>query len=144
MILSNIKKGFIMCNKTLFKQAHALAKQVHIKGDSYQVTFGLCLKQVMSNNDTQDAYKALSASYNLIVTTAKRVYYQVLKQHYRKHTITSYYQDKPALTGAFYCRVNKDCAMIGDYIKPVKQCSKIVIWAICFIAGLIAIAFNLI
>ena len=35
-----------MTNSQLFKQAHAMTKQVIKTGDNYQVTFGLCLKVV--------------------------------------------------------------------------------------------------
>lgn len=33
-------------NSNLFKQAHTLAKQVHVNGDNYKVTFGQCLLKV--------------------------------------------------------------------------------------------------
>ena len=35
-----------MNNSQLFKQAHAMTKQVIKTGDNYQVTFGLCLKAI--------------------------------------------------------------------------------------------------
>ena len=35
-----------MTNSQLFKQAHAMTKQVIKTGDNYQVTFGLCLKVI--------------------------------------------------------------------------------------------------
>lgn len=36
-----------MDNQQLFKQAHAMAKAIHVKGrDNYAVTFGACLKIV--------------------------------------------------------------------------------------------------
>ena len=35
-----------MNNSQLFKQAHAMTKQVIQAGDNYQVTFGLCLKAI--------------------------------------------------------------------------------------------------
>lgn len=35
-----------MTNSQLFKQAHAMTKQVIKAGDNYQTTFGLCLKAI--------------------------------------------------------------------------------------------------
>jgi len=35
-----------MNNSSLFKQAHAMAKAMHKPGESYQVTFGACLKLI--------------------------------------------------------------------------------------------------
>ena len=35
-----------MTNSQLFKQAHAMTKQVIQAGDNYQITFGLCLKAI--------------------------------------------------------------------------------------------------
>ena len=37
-----------MTNSVLFKQAHAMTKQVNQTGDCYRVTFGACLKLLMS------------------------------------------------------------------------------------------------
>lgn len=39
-----------MTNSQAFKLAHTMTKQVIQTGDNYQVTFGLCLKQVKANN----------------------------------------------------------------------------------------------
>ena len=38
-----------MTNSQLFKQAHAMTKQVIKAGDNYQVTFGLCLKVIKAD-----------------------------------------------------------------------------------------------
>lgn len=38
-----------MTNSQLFKQAHAMTKQVIKAGDNYQVTFGLCLKAIKAD-----------------------------------------------------------------------------------------------
>ena len=38
-----------MTNSQLFKQAHAMTKQVIQTGDSYQVTFALCLKVIKAD-----------------------------------------------------------------------------------------------
>ena len=38
-----------MNNSQLFKQAHAMTKQVIKTGDNYQVTFGLCLKAIKAD-----------------------------------------------------------------------------------------------
>ena len=38
-----------MTNSQLFKQAHAMTKQVIQTGDNYQVTFGLCLKAIKAD-----------------------------------------------------------------------------------------------
>ena len=38
-----------MTNSQLFKQAHAMTKQVIKTGDNYQVTFGLCLKAIKAD-----------------------------------------------------------------------------------------------
>lgn len=38
-----------MTNSQLFKQAHAMTKQVIKTGDNYQVTFGLCLKVIKAD-----------------------------------------------------------------------------------------------
>ena len=40
-------------NATLFKQAHAMTKQVIKNGDNYQVTFGACLKAIKQDNAKQ-------------------------------------------------------------------------------------------
>ena len=45
-------------NATLFKQAHAMTKQVIKNGDNYQVTFGACLKAI-KQNDTKQANKKI-------------------------------------------------------------------------------------
>lgn len=38
-----------MNNSQLFKQAHAMTKQVIQTGDNYQTTFGLCLKAIKAD-----------------------------------------------------------------------------------------------
>lgn len=38
-----------MTNSQLFKQAHAMTKQVIKTGDNYQVTFGFCLKSIKAD-----------------------------------------------------------------------------------------------
>lgn len=42
-----------MNNSTLFKQAHAMTKQVIKQGDDYKTTFGLCLKAVKAQQASQ-------------------------------------------------------------------------------------------
>lgn len=42
-----------MNNSTLFKQAHAMTKQVIKQGDNYKTTFGLCLKAVKAQQASQ-------------------------------------------------------------------------------------------
>lgn len=44
-------------NATLFKQAHAMTKQVIKNGDNYQVTFGACLKAIKQDNTKQAGKK---------------------------------------------------------------------------------------
>ena len=45
-------------NAVLFKQAHAMARATIQAGDSYQVTFGACLKAI-KQDDTKQAGKKL-------------------------------------------------------------------------------------
>lgn len=42
-----------MNNSTLFKQAHAMTKQVIKQGDDYRTTFGLCLKAIKEKQGSQ-------------------------------------------------------------------------------------------
>lgn len=49
-----------MTNSQLFKAAHAMAKQVHVKGESYQVTFGACLKAIKAELVQAEAVKAVA------------------------------------------------------------------------------------
>lgn len=42
-----------MNNSTLFKQAHAMTKQVIKQGDDYKTTFGLCLKAIKEKQSSQ-------------------------------------------------------------------------------------------
>ena len=42
-----------MNNSTLFKQAHAMTKQVIKQGDDYKTTFGLCLKAIKEKQASQ-------------------------------------------------------------------------------------------
>lgn len=42
-----------MNNSTLFKQAHAMTKQVIKQGDCYKTTFGLCLKAIKEKQTSQ-------------------------------------------------------------------------------------------
>lgn len=44
-----------MTNSQLFKAAHAMAKQVHVKGESYQVTFGACLKAIKAEQNKKQS-----------------------------------------------------------------------------------------
>lgn len=46
-----------MNNSTLFKQAHAMTKQVIKQGDDYKTTFGLCLKAVKEKQSSQQLVK---------------------------------------------------------------------------------------
>ena len=51
-----------MTNSQLFKQAHAMTKQVIKTGDNYQVTFGLCLKAIKA-----EANQAVVNNVNFLV-----------------------------------------------------------------------------
>lgn len=46
-----------MNNSTLFKQAHAMTKQVIKQGDCYKTTFGLCLKAIKEKQASQQLVK---------------------------------------------------------------------------------------
>lgn len=46
-----------MNNSTLFKQAHAMTKQVIKQGDCYKTTFGLCLKAIKAKQVEQQTVK---------------------------------------------------------------------------------------
>ena len=48
-----------MNNSQLFKQAHAMTKQVIKTGDSYQVTFGLCLKAIKAEQTVKMGFVAV-------------------------------------------------------------------------------------
>ena len=47
-----------MTNSQLFKLAHAMTKQVIKTGDSYQVTFGLCLKAIKAEQTVKIGFVA--------------------------------------------------------------------------------------
>lgn len=47
-----------MNNSQLFKQAHQLTKKTIKQGDSYNVTFGLCLKAIKAKQAKQQAVKS--------------------------------------------------------------------------------------
>ena len=47
-----------MTNSQLFKQAHAMTKQVIKTGDNYQVTFGLCLKAIKAEQTIKIGFVA--------------------------------------------------------------------------------------
>lgn len=47
-----------MSNSNLFKQAHAMTKQVIQTGDNYQVTFGLCLKAIKAQQTVKTSFVA--------------------------------------------------------------------------------------
>ena len=51
-----------MTNSQLFKQAHAMTKQVIQTGDNYQATFGLCLKVIKA-----EAKQAVVNNVNFLV-----------------------------------------------------------------------------
>ena len=51
-----------MTNSQLFKQAHAMTKQVIKAGDNYQVTFGACLKAIKA-----EANQAVVNNVNFLV-----------------------------------------------------------------------------
>ena len=55
-----------MTNSQLFKQAHAMTKQVIKSGDNYQVTFGLCLKVIKA--DTKQVNFTATKQVNFIAT----------------------------------------------------------------------------
>ena len=66
-----------MTNSQLFKQAHAMTKQVIQTGDNYQATFSLCLKAVKADIK-QDAinntnFIVLAAIVLFIVNIANNV-----------------------------------------------------------------------
>ena len=48
-----------MTNSQLFKQAHAMTKQVIQKGDNYQVTFGACLKAIKAEQTVKIGFVAV-------------------------------------------------------------------------------------
>ena len=48
-----------MTNSQLFKQAHAMTKQVIKTGDNYQVTFGLCLKAIKAEQTVKIGFVAV-------------------------------------------------------------------------------------
>ena len=58
-----------MNKSELFKKAHKLTKQVIRQGDSYNVTFGLCLKQVIENEKKQKIDTFFFVSINLVFCT---------------------------------------------------------------------------
>ena len=63
-----------MTNSQLFTQAHAMTKQVIQTGDSYQVTFGLCLKAIKADTK-QTGFTAtiVIIAFTIIATMIKQV-----------------------------------------------------------------------
>ena len=57
-----------MNKSQLFKQAHQLTKQVIKKGDSYNVTFGLCLKAIKAKNEQKKIQKKVDNFFFTSVT----------------------------------------------------------------------------
>lgn len=59
-----------MNNSTLFKQAHAMTKQVIKQGDNYNVTFGLCLKAIKAKNEQVKKDNVAFTSISLFMVLA--------------------------------------------------------------------------
>lgn len=57
-----------MNNSHMFKAAHALTKATICNGDSYQATFGQCLKAVIQQNKEQAEYIAKATAQRYIDT----------------------------------------------------------------------------
>lgn len=71
-----------MNNAALFKQAHALTKATIKVGDSYQATFGMCLRHVIEQNKAQtiamvEAKEKAKFSIKAILTTMPEAIYQL-------------------------------------------------------------------
>lgn len=73
-----------MDKSLLFKQAHQLTKKVIKKGDNYQVTFGLCLKEIKAKNNqvkkiqyNKGQIVVSNSHYNGISTYTESYYYSV-------------------------------------------------------------------
>lgn len=63
-----------MTNSQLFKQAHAMTKQVIKSGDNYQVTFGLCLKAIKAETKQVDfTTTIITIAFAIIATMIKPV-----------------------------------------------------------------------
>lgn len=59
-----------MNNSTLFKQAHAMTKQIIKKDDNYNVTFGLCLKAIKAKNEQVKKDNFVFSSISLFMVLA--------------------------------------------------------------------------
>lgn len=57
-----------MNKSQLFKQAHQLTKKVIKKGDNYNVTFGLCLKEIKAKNKQVKKENIVFTSITLFMT----------------------------------------------------------------------------
>lgn len=87
-----------MTNSQLFKQAHAMTKQVIKTGDNYQVTFGLCLK-VIKADAKQTGFTAtiVLIAFAIIATMIKPI--QAIKMPTKKGCIV--YANKDGQKVAF-------------------------------------------
>lgn len=59
-----------MNNSQLFKQAHAMTRQVIKDGDDYKTTFGLCLKAVKAKNEQVKKDNVAFTSISLFMVLA--------------------------------------------------------------------------
>lgn len=62
-----------MNKSNLFKAAHAMTKQVIKSGDSYSVTFGLCLKQIINDTKKASTMKTITFTANELTATKSLV-----------------------------------------------------------------------
>lgn len=87
-----------MSNSQLFKQAHAMTKQVIKTGDSYQVTFGACLKAIKADAEkTSFTATIVTIVFAIIVSMIKPV--QAIKLPTKKGYII--YANKDGQKAAF-------------------------------------------
>ena len=66
-----------MTNSQTFKLAHTMTKQVIQTGDNYQVTFGLCLKQVKANNTKMTSLQVILITLFALVSVITKEVKQV-------------------------------------------------------------------
>ena len=67
-----------MTNSQLFKQAHAMTKQVIQSGDNYAATFGLCLKAIKAEQALQAVKNVNFAILAIIVLVISKIQKTVL------------------------------------------------------------------
>lgn len=79
----------LLTRSQLFKKAHAITKRNIKKGDSYQVTFGICLKQLISEQP-----KEVKVLKGLTITTT---YYKKPKVNKSVAMVGDYVKPKDSL-----------------------------------------------